>query len=754
MSGAVQPDRHSRLALVPADEVSTAQVVSLVLSRIIGATTARGLSRANACCRVLAFYGTTTIVKGGEQLPPPFPGLPLGPWPTGVTAGKRLGLSSRELRDTFQALLYERGSLACYSSDVLAAFFPQPLQRVMAVMLRDGPGVAAERGARAVFRFSQQPVAATRRRPAGPPLAGTVSNFRGMLQRMFAIFVELRVAGVNEIWLDRWEAVPKVPVPHVPPSNLNNDGPRLQLVRAKIRALDEEIWQRLGVNSRDEELQAIRTMSPTAIRRAAAHRPLRLRLLLILLTALGARIGEIAALRRRDFVPSRIGPAPDRRTGPALIIYPGKKRADVQSPKPIPPEMAELLLGYMLYTDRLWAVDAGLGFRVRPLLAAEDRPLLVAHVRTGAPWGEHGIRIALAGHFPTRSNPGRRALIPREAGINEEIPPARRAFVGYHPHAYRHTASQMAEASGRWWHETHPEAASAPLDPTLYAAALLDHSPHGAGLQALYGDRLGPQFVELLAGRAIDGNWQQLCGDLGAQKMPDVEHWREVMKLKIATERQLASKGGSLRQLLDQECAPSESPSNRDLRDALFQVSRLEHDMTVLREQLVKLDQLLAQLREDRGCWCVLPDDEAPPPWPEFETLERQLRSLEPVEPDGPPVAPERVRDWLTVVEFADCFSLDRATAFRWCVGDSLPVDARRRPWEVGAAPVDVSLGIRYRRIAVDYLNADFWRGERVRDRVAKVLAVWPEKKGWKVRGEPGPRCFAALVLPTSVKRS
>jgi hypothetical protein len=336
------------------------------------------------------------------------------------------------------------------------------------------------------------------------------------------------------------------------------------------------------------------------------------------------------------------------------------------------------------------------------------------------------------------------AAIQREAAINEQIRPELRPFVGYHPHAYRHTASQLSEASGRWWEASHPNTASSAYEPGLYAGAVLDHAPREDQLRALYGDRTGPQFAELLAGRAIEGNWEQLFNDLGAQKVPDFDHWRTVMELKVAAERQREMHRRRLRELLD----PKHPVSDQDVRDALLKVGRLNHDTDVLQEQIAELDRLLARLRQDRSCWKVVPDTELPPPWPDFDHAERRIRGLAAAEPDPAPVAPERVRDWLTVAEFAECFSVDRATVFRWCAGQALPADPARRPWERTLAPVDTSLGNRYRRIAIDHIAAGFWRGTIVRDRVAKRLSTWPDKKGWLIHAEPGPRCHAELVLP------
>lgn len=358
------------------------------------------------------------------------------------------------------------------------------------------------------------------------------------------------------------------------------------------------------------------------------------------------------------------------------------------------------------------------------------------------------MRAVITGLRPKKAQRGRSAVIVRETGLDGLVPVDEHEFCGYPPHAFRHSASQLAEVSGKWWNDRHSDAVSVPTDPAAYAAALLDHGPREDRLRAVYGDRSGPAFNQVLSGRAIEGNWLQLTGDLGAQKTIDVSRWRRVVELKVALEEQRQFKRSELRDLLS---GPSvESESNTGLRDALFEAARLEQEVSELAEQLQDVDQVLHRLQEDRSTWLVVPDGSPVPDPPDLQAIEAEVRGRSVPKRLSQDEPPARIRDWLTTTEFAECAHVNPATLSRWCNREHLHADDDRRPWGTDVAPIDDSLGLRYRRIAIDHVRPGFWTGQVMKQRLAAQLASWPKTKGWIIKGAPGPRCFAPLVLPSA----
>lgn len=275
---------------------------------------------------------------------------------------------------------------------------------------------------------------------------------------------------------------------------------------------------------------------------------------------------------------------------------------------------------------------------------------------------------------------------------------------------------------------------------------LVDHGPTEERLRAIYGDRIGRQYVELLTGRAAEGNWLQLMTDVGAERTLDVERWTRVSEMKLAAERQLQFRRA--RRTAEVDTFAKRATDHRGVADLVAFVHAAEAQEVLLLEQIDELAGLLEQLQSDRGTWLIVPDDREVPPPPDLAALAAQIQegagAAEP-EPAGAPVRPA----WHTVAEFADCIGVNRTTVSRWCSGLGLPSDPRRRPWDPGAVPVDESLGLRYRRVLVEYIPDSFWRGPVMRARRDELLRAYPQTKGWQIGGAPGPRCFAPVVLPT-----
>jgi hypothetical protein len=89
-------------------------------------------------------------------------------------------------------------------------------------------------------------------------------------------------------------------------------------------------------------------------------------------------------------------------------------------------------------------------------------------------------------------------------------------------------------------------------------------------------------------------------------------------------------------------------------------------------------------------------------------------------------VAPDRARWFFTVTGLAE-FAGSLATARRWAGGKLPHRDGDpRNPWQPGDDVVDVSLGVRRRRIDVDKLNPRCFDAGAKRARRDEILATVP----------------------------
>lgn len=171
---------------------------------------------------------------------------------------------------------------------------------------------------------------------------------------------------------------------------------------------------------------------------------------------------------------------------------------------------------------------------------------------------------------------------------------------------------------------------------------------------------------------------------------------------------------------------------------------RIAGEIEQLLELRTALKVELEMLVHDPCRFELVPDD-APPGSEQVDVdLEEILRE----EPPAPAAAlPPPVRGWVLNTELAYVSETSRATVDRW-LKDLLPRDPRRRPWNAGEAPVDESIGKRYRRIWVADIRDEFWPSDASRRRLAEVLSRWPEGQGWTRDGEPLPRCHEPFVAP------
>lgn len=734
----------------------------VILSRYLAATKSQLLSSVNVTSRALSLYGRTGIPRNGKLMRAPHAKLPSNRFPTGETALRGAGLTQDELRAHFSALEHTSGIFAALDSDLLDAFFPRALWPVLTTMLHDGPGGAAERAERAVDAYAQQRVPANKRRRDGPHARGTVLTMRDAYLRLFRTIVWLQRREFQCEALRPWTAVPPLRMPLADAaSGLDTQGPRPELLRHRWAEQTAEIRRRLRVAPGEDELAALERLPASCLLHRGLFGLLRDRVVLGLMVVTAGRRKAIADLRLSDYVREHIGPAPDYRVSPVLLLRPRKSLpANIVRPKPIPIEFAEMLDVYLAFLRRAAAVRKSDQPHRRPHLRPEaipdDFPLIVSGAATFRALGAHGLGILCSGIMPSgKANGcgGRRPLIVRESGMNADLSPEQREWVGYNATAYRHTGSQLAERAGELWEKEHPAGGSrAQIPPALYASALQDQKPPGDPLRATYGDKNVESAYEILSGRAIEGIWRLLTTREGARKRINADAYARAWRRCRELERELAS----IRERADRiyrEAGPLGSVRRQlaYLTSAMKLLVQTLDYATRLGEELAREEARLKDLRYDERLWECVPDDAAPrSDYVDIEKLEQELARVSPDDADEG--CPPPVRDWLTAREFAEVRGIGaRSTVARWLNGQNLPARRQDRPWEREAIPVDDSLGANYRRIWVGGVNPAFWRTELIEARRDACLAKWPREQGWRDGNEPARRCLAPLALPSSM---
>jgi integrase len=675
------------------------------------------------------------------------------------TASRRAALGPFALYDAYRDAVMRAGGLvhARVDLDLLFRVVPLDWVPIVAAMISEGPEAATARAQTAVYDFSLQSVHANRRRGAGRRSAASVKLAVVEARRLFDVAYRLRSLPACE----RWTYVPEIELPQMPRGGYEVLAPRIEVVRGALQAMTCDIQTRLGVGALEEELAAIDALSDHAMFTSGLWRPMRDRLLLVLMILTGGRKSAIARLRREDYIPDYVGPAPDCRRGAALDLRPqkGKHRDEVRR-KPIPRQAALVVDSYLRLIDRWLA-----GKEQPP--AGPSMPLLVAmpgqrHLQPS--W----IHVRAAGKIG-----GQRPLVVRDPRqLPKHVTPEEAPYCGYTPHEFRHLANQIAEGAGRIFNERYP-ATGGEVNPPIpyYAAALLDNGGAERDMRALYGDRKAPAMLEVVAGRATEIGWEILTTGVGLRKRPNVEAYeQELIRLRRIEDEERRLEQAAQR-LQAKHARPGPLPAlpagemgqtNRlevimrrqedlialveELKGELLEGSAITHQLVQLSRQKADTIKKLDLYRLDQGTWLAVADTD--PPGAEkidWEAIDKGKlgKPLMPVE------GASAVRDWLTFREFCEIIDLQaRSTLTRWAKGEHLPARRDRRPWEPDWVPVDDTLGTNYRRIWVPGVNDTFWRTRLRREELANTLSRWPREQGWTTKdGQPTPRCLTPICV-------
>jgi hypothetical protein len=635
---------------------------------------------------------------------------------------------------------------------------------IVAVMIHEGPELAGARAQAAIFDYSMGTVPANRRRPAGRRSLATVKNVLREASNLFGLINSLSLLPACEAWT----AVPALEMPHMPKGGYEVVAPRVEVVRQAFQTINTDIHTRLGVASIEEELDALNGLSDSMLVTRGLWRPMRDRVLLVLMALTGGRLAAIGRLSRGDYVRDHVGPPPDSRRGPMLGMNP-QKGLDFEEfrSKPIPEQVGLLIDSYLVVIDRINA------YRGRPPADSSTRLVVSRPSYHGKGARPEWISRRVSGRAGKE-----RPLVPRAPyHLPDHVSLEEAAYGGYTPHEYRHFASQAAEAAGHKYNKRYP--VDGPLvnpPPSYYAAALLDNGGVENDMRALYGDRTGTAMLEVVAGRATEGIWEILSTDVGERKRPDLEAYGQQLirlrqiedeekRLERAARRfQSIPAGPDRLGLSSHDEGGNDDPQEvlrrgqeyliglvQELKDELRESASIIMQLQQLSQQKADTITLLNMFRLDEATWLAVPDSE--PPGAEkvdWEQLDKGTlgKGLMP----GSPL--EAVREWLTFGEFCREAEIARSTATRWTKGEHLPTRPERRPWEPEWVPVDDSLGIRWRRIWVPGVKDTFWGHRLRRDRLAKTLTQWPQEPGWTTKdGEPTERCLKPICVPAPAAR-
>jgi hypothetical protein len=762
----------------------------LLLSQLIGSIQGVSVRATHLVCKALSLYGRTAIERSGALEAAPFPGLPTGPWPEGLPALRRRGLSLPEVRGALARRRFEQGPSACLDAGLVAELIPPVLWDVVAQLIADGPHAFAARSERALMGFALTTVRANKRRAAGPPSLNAIRGLRHAFRRLGQAAVDLDRAELGHPELAAWTALPRLNTPQLPVGPRREVlAPRPELVRAIWRRLHDDVHDALGAAEGDDLVAAVDRLSRARLINGGIFYRFRSLLALTLYVVLGGRVGAIRRLDRSDFVANRVGPPPDHRRGHALMLRPGKSQhEELIRPKPIPNGLVILIRAWLRLLERhrraMFNAPPSLDPR-RPATAQmpADHPLLVGTLVSLSRWDASSILTLFSGAPPGAGKNGTPALVPRESGWRDDLPVEQRRFVGYTPHEFRHLAEQLAEEAGARWAQDHPSRGARPdPEPALYGSALLDHGPAGDAMRNLYGDRNAEHVYELLSGRAIDYMYRLLTTDDGARRRPDrgaLEATAERLRLveaelgrlhRRATELHRAADPAlparlviralpaeaSDRAVLDAIAADQTRFAERQdlllhridaLRASIAEGHRLLYELTTLNDLRDQLKTELWALWSNPRRWEVIPD--SAPAGAEIVdfTLEDILGGRGAAASADDP-APDRVRDWVLPSELSWIVGVDRATITRQLAGTHLPRRSEDRPWSADAVPVDDSLGRKYRRVWIEGLPQSYWRTAEMRRRLALVLGRWPDAQGWQRNGAPTERSLSPLRLP------
>jgi hypothetical protein len=540
-------------------DLETARLVSCVIFR----QTARGRSKTRGTLyhteMGLAFLGRQSIERNGDVGAAPFPDMPLDSWPQGKEVLSHLGITNRDL-EAYCRGARQRADDACLPLQWALAFFPALIWPMIAQVIKWGPEQVALRMEWAVTTMAQTTTQRNRRRrAAGEPLSDTViDHYIGGVWQLIDVLLELRsIATKSPVlpleMLEAWTTKPARIAARAfgaPPADIDNSGPSLDACSQRLKWLQAEA--------------RVTTQGDGYLKRRRA-------LLMALVCLYGPRADAFRVVRIEDYLPNHR--YPDGTSGPVLRIYPGKTwDPDEAHYLPLPDEVARWVQEWVAFTGR----------RFDQL----DEPLFPNRMpksgRPGKFFTTHGFYTAIAG-ARQKGSTGSYAMLPRGDD----------PFIGFHPHAFRHTALQLAARAASNLQRA---------DQTFFPHV----SPQEFG-KAMVGQELITEVSgtyrdldrQLLCRAVVDEMWRLLWDDGVLRRGPDPDR---VCRAREQRDALRVTVDGILATILDLEAraeqATGRASSGRDTQRRLeLQLRAAEHrlDAHGRRDDLHRFQESLEQ---------------------------------------------------------------------------------------------------------------------------------------------------------------
>jgi hypothetical protein len=558
-----------------------ARLVAAVLSMFISKGRSKTRSKVGIMIGLLVPACRVAVVRDGQEQPAALPDLPEGPWPHGTTAFRKLGIDHTEL-EAYWLAAKNRADDACLPLPWLLAFVPGPLWLAVLTLIKWGPYEAGVRAEEAVAVLARTPIVrGTRRRPEGSLIAaGTLENRVDYLWALMDAVVDLRAkvnASTNPSLprelLEPWHEKPRrfdVKACGARDAHLDTAGPPIEDCSTNLRALYRD-WQ---IAKPPRQYQKLRKLLVQA-----------------LLALYGPRLDALRMIDVDDYLPSHVGS--DGVRGPVLRLYPGTTRdPDEAYLLPLPEEVASWIEAWIRLTGRSVCEPSS------PMWPSSQP-------KSGKPINRitvGGLYCAIAGREAQGGKGRQYALLPR--GENP--------FIGFHPHAFRHTAYAAAKRAGVKAKELRP-VEFAHIDPEDFARAVCGHS-----LQQSLKDVYRDLHQTRLARAAVEQAWPALWQGgkrHGLNPETIVRHRNETQVLSIAIaelERELSTLHARQNALADRATRLTGDALNAALIESNRLASQSQHLIRDLAHRSEQRTEALGRLEMARTTLVPLPDDLTP----------------------------------------------------------------------------------------------------------------------------------------------
>lgn len=700
------------------------ELLASALSQYLGDTRSRRLIEGALLVRAACLYVAAPVYANGLELPPHVEKPPALSVPHSDTAFRRIGITRDELSERWRAEHRRWQTMAILPTDWLLGFFPAPSWAYLDALIADGPDVAVHRLHGALEWEGERSLPATRSREEGSrPALGYLVNLQSASRRFMRI-IGVRARAANAPGdLAAWALpLPASPLITTGRRKVARRAPTLQLVRQVWAIHRDHVLQRSGATSLQELPTAIEAASDRRVREIGQRR-FRDFVVLTLFVITAGRLGAIQRLRVSDVL-FDYAPPGEAVTAAAIRLRPGKGLADDEvRMKILPPEAAAIMRGWLMFIERQY------GAPLKP-----DHGLLPAFLSRPAQITYGSLEQALCGNPAGGSDHGGRLpIVPPSASVLVRRPStlAKSDYYGFAPHTLRRLADRTARVAGKQWCRANPDAS---VDADDMAELLLDHGlpsnkdPYGyAGITSVEGRERYSAIV-------IAGIWRLLTTEDGARRVLDEDALRAACELRatlreelVAVQREVDASNQALLKV-----AASSQTRRAGREAALEEIVRRQAETQILqqRERRLRdrLDEVAAEIvaiRSDPSRLRVLADDEA-----YAQTLDPDLIELD---VSGTRLISgiryRRVREWLTVHEFASWYGISAATIAHWRSGGLpyLPGDPRR-PWENDSWAIDESWGPQRNRVMVDKLKTSVIRSPEMRDQLDILLSTWPDR--------------------------